>query len=194
MATKKSTAKGAKAPQNAPQVVQSLEGERVVLGTPEVAGSAQLSVEPIGDDRWTVRIVGESNPFLASVSSGYTSQEEAVAAATALLRTKRPVPPKGEPRPIWLDETGNWTIGRARDLWPLAPGVVLVDLRWVGAGEAPDGDGLVVAAWERADRATKSLVSAALDGAQPRVSIVERRLIPTAIAFTIRVEHGKLAL
>jgi hypothetical protein len=194
MATKKSTATGAKAPQNAPQVVQALEGERIILSTPEMTESVQLSVEPIGDDRWTVRIIGESNPFLATVSSGYTSQEEAAAAATALLRTKKPVAPKGEPRPIWLDETGNWTIGRARDLWPLAPGVALVDLRWVGAGPAPDGDALIVAGWEREDWATKSLVSAALDGAQPRVSIVERRLIPTAIAFAIRVEHAKLAL
>jgi hypothetical protein len=130
---------------------------------------------------WTVRMPDHENPYEATISSGYTSQAEAQKAGEKFVLTGRFTAPKGEPAPVWLDDNGTWQLLKVDTLWPVVPTGLLLDF----AG----GRAMVVRTWEITPK-TKAVLKAYESGAQPRVSVVERRVMPETIAFQLRVQSN----
>jgi hypothetical protein len=130
---------------------------------------------------WTVRLPDHENPYEATVSSGYTSQAEAQKAGEKFVLTGRFTAPKGEPTPVWLDDNGPWQLLKVDTLWPVVPTGLLLDFK--------GGRVMVVRTWEITPK-TKAVLKAYENGAQPRVSVVERRVMLEAIAFQLRVQSN----
>jgi hypothetical protein len=128
---------------------------------------------------WIAWLPDQENPFESPISSGYTSREEALRAAERYVRTSDFTAPKSEPHPIWLDTDGAWELIKATQLWPLVPSGLLLDF----AG----GRAMLVRNWELKAKA-KVVLKTYERGAQPRVSVVERRVMPEAIAFKFRLQ------
>ena len=95
------------------------------------------------------------------------------------MRTSDFTAPKGEPHPISLDPNGAWQLIKVTQLWPLVPSGLLLDF----AG----GRAMLVRTWELKTKA-KAVLKTYERGAQPRVSVVERRVMPEAIAFKFRLQ------
>jgi hypothetical protein len=128
---------------------------------------------------WIAWLPDQENPFESPISSGYTSREEALRAAERYVRTSDFTAPKSEPHPISLDPNGAWQLMKVTQLWPLVPSGLLLDF----AG----GRAMLVRTWELKAKA-KAVLKAYERGAQPRVSVVERRVMPEAIAFKFRLQ------
>jgi hypothetical protein len=128
---------------------------------------------------WIAWLPDEENPFESPISSGYTSREEALRAAERYVRTSDFTAPKSEPHPISLDPNGAWQLIKVTQLWPLVPSGLLLDF----AG----GRAMLVRTWELKAKA-KAVLKTYERGAQPRVSVVERRVMPEAIAFKFRLQ------
>ena len=82
---------------------------------------------------------------------------------------------------MWLDVKGPWHLLKVDTLWPVVPIGPLLDF----AG----GRTMVVRTW-KINPKTKALLKAFESGAQPRVSVVERRVMPEAIAFQLRMQSN----
>jgi hypothetical protein len=136
---------------------------------------------------WAVKQRDEENPYEVAISSGYESEREALKVAEKLLRTGKPTAPKSEPFPIWLDDNGPWQLIHGTSLWPVIPTGLLLELSWVGEGPNPGGAGILIRTWEITGK-TKAVREAYEDGAQPRVSIVERRLIPAPVFMQLKAQ------
>jgi hypothetical protein len=78
-----------------------------------------------------------------------------------------------------LDTDGAWELIKVTQLWPLVPSGLLLDF----AG----GRAMLVRNWELKAKA-KAVLKTYERGAQPRVSVVERRVMPEAIAFKFRLQ------
>ena len=128
---------------------------------------------------WIAWLPDQENPFESPISSGYTSREEALRAAERYVRTSDFTAPKSEPHPISLDPNGAWQLIKVTQLWPLVPSGLLLDF----AG----GRAMLVRTWELKAKA-KAVLKTYERGAQPRVSVVERRVMPEAIAFKFRLQ------
>jgi len=128
---------------------------------------------------WIAWLPDQENPFESPISSGYTSREEALRAAERYVRTSDFTAPKSEPHPISLDANGAWQLIKVTQLWPLVPSGLLLDF----AG----GRAMLVRTWELKAKA-KAVLKTYERGAQPRVSVVERRVMPEAIAFKFRLQ------
>ena len=128
---------------------------------------------------WIAWLPDQENPFESPISSGYTSREEALRAAERYVRTSDFTAPKSEPHPISLDPNGAWQLIKVTQLWPLVPSGLLLDF----AG----GRAMLVRTWELKAKA-KAVLKTYERGAQPRVSAVERRVMPEAIAFKFRLQ------
>jgi hypothetical protein len=68
---------------------------------------------------------------------------------------------------------------KVTQLWPLVPSGLLLDF----AG----GRAMLVRTWELKTK-VKAVLKTYERGAQPRVSVVERRVMPEAIAFKFRLQ------
>ena len=130
---------------------------------------------------WTVRMPDHENPYEATISSGYTSRAEAQKAGEKFVRTGDFTAPKGEPVPVWLDDNGPWQLLKVESLWPVVPSGLLLDFK--------GGRAMVVREWEIKAKA-KAVLKAYENGAQPRVSVVERRVMTETIAFQLRVQSN----
>ena len=128
---------------------------------------------------WIAWLPDQENPFESPISSGYTSREEALRAAERYVRTSDFTAPKSEPHPISLDPNGAWQLIKVTQLWPLVPSGLLLDF----AG----GRAMLVRTWELKAKA-KAVLKTYERGAQPRVSVVERRVMSEAIAFKFRLQ------
>jgi hypothetical protein len=128
---------------------------------------------------WIAWLPDQENPFESPISSGYTSREEALRAAERYVRTSDFTAPKSEPHPILLDPNGAWQLIKVTQLWPLVPSGLLLDF----AG----GRAMLVRTWELKTK-VKAVLKTYERGAQPRVSVVERRVMPEAIAFKFRLQ------
>ncbi len=128
---------------------------------------------------WITWLPDQVNPYEATISGGYTSRDEALRAAERFVRTSDFTAPNSEPHPIWLDTDGAWQLIKVTQLWPLVPSGLLLDF----AG----GRAMLVRTWELKSKA-KAVLKAYERGAQPRVSVVERRVMPEAIAFKFRLQ------
>ena len=135
---------------------------------------------------WAVSDYTQGNGFDVTLSAGFTSREEALKAAQAWLLTGKESTPKGEPAPIWLDPEGNWQLLGGTGLWPLAPNHTLLEIRWVGEGPAPDGCGLLLRVNELDLPLARKVKRTYESGLQPRVSIVERRVMGSAMFFKVK--------
>jgi len=153
----------------------------------QTTDAREITVQPATNaGLWAVGDYTQENGFDVTLSAGFTSREEALNAAQAWLLTGKESTPKSEPSPIWLDESGNWQLLRGTGLWPLAPNHTLLEIRWVGDGPAPDGCGLLLRLNELDLPLARKVKRAYEGGAQPRVSIVERRVVSSAMFFTIK--------
>jgi hypothetical protein len=128
---------------------------------------------------WITWLPDQENPYESTISGGYTSRDEALRAAETFVRTGDFTAPKGEPYPIWLDTDGAWQLIKVTQLWPLVPSGLLLDF----AG----GRAMLVRTWELKAK-SKSVLKTYERGAQPRVSVVERRVMPEALAFKFRLQ------
>jgi hypothetical protein len=128
---------------------------------------------------WITWLPDQENPFESPISSGYTSREEALRAAEKFVRTSDFTAPKSEPHPISLDPNGAWQLIKVTQLWPLVPSGLLLDF----AG----GRAMLVRTWELKAKA-KAVLKIYERGAQPRVSVAERRVMSEAIAFKFRLQ------
>jgi hypothetical protein len=134
---------------------------------------------------WITWLPDQENPFESPISSGYTSREEALRAAERYVRTSDFTAPKSEPHPIWLDTDGAWQLIKVTQLWPLVPSGLMLDF----AG----GRAMLVRTWELKSKA-KAVLKTYEKGAQPRVSVVERRVMPEALAFKFRLQINLASL
>jgi|GEM_PF-3239745 len=128
---------------------------------------------------WITWLPEQENPYESTISGGYTSRDEALRAAERYVRTSDFTAPKSEPHPISLDPNGAWQLIKVTQLWPLVPSGLLLDF----AG----GRAMLVRTWELKAKA-KAVLKTYERGAQPRVSVVERRVMPEAIAFKFRLQ------
>jgi hypothetical protein len=128
---------------------------------------------------WITWLPDQENPYESTISGGYTSRDEALRAAERFVRTSDFTAPKSEPHPISLDPNGAWQLIKVTQLWPLVPSGLLLDF----AG----GRAMLVRTWELKAKA-KAVLKTYERGAQPRVSVVERRVMPEAIAFKFRLQ------
>ena len=128
---------------------------------------------------WITWLPDQENPYESTISGGYTSRDEALRAAERYVRTSDFTAPKSEPHPISLDPNGAWQLIKVTQLWPLVPSGLLLDF----AG----GRAMLVRTWELKAKA-KAVLKTYERGAQPRVSVVERRVMPEAIAFKFRLQ------
>ena len=180
----------AKNPKQSPleEITFEVNGQATTL-TLVTEGKAQRAlVEPAArPGLWAVKQPDEENPYEVAISSGYTSEREAIKVAEKLLRTGKPTAPKSEPHPIWLDENGPWQLIHGTSLWPVIPTGLLLELSWRGEGPNPGGAGVMIRTWELRGK-TKAVRTAYEDGQQPRVSIVERRLIPATIFMQLKAQ------
>jgi hypothetical protein len=169
-------------------ITTEVVGEATTLSL-EVDGITKRAlVEPTArPGLWVVKQPDEENPYEVAISSGYASEPEALKVAEKLLRTGKPTAPKSEPFPIWLDDNGPWQLLNGTGLWPVIPSGLLLELSWVGEGPNPGGVGILIRTWEMTGK-TKAVRKAYEDGAQPRVSIVERRLIPATVFMQLKAQ------
>ena len=128
---------------------------------------------------WLVWLPDQQNPYESPISGGYASRDEAIRAAEPYVRTCDFTAPKREPRPIWLDPDGAWQLIKVTQLWPLVPSGLLLDFK--------GGRGMLVRQWELKGKAGEVL-KAYKRGAQPRISVVERRVMSEATAFEFRLK------
>ena len=101
-------------------------------------------------------------------------------------------------RKRWVENGGEWLRFSEADqarmrqllggigLWPLAPNHTLLELRWVGDGPAPDGCGLLLRLNELDLPLARKVKRTYESGLQPRVSIVERRVMGSAMFFKVK--------
>lgn len=134
---------------------------------------------------WITWLPDHENPYESTISGGYTSRDEALRAAERFVRTSEFTAPKCEPHPIWLDADGAWQLMKITPLWPLVPSGLMLDF----AG----GRAMLVRTWELKTKA-KAVLKAYEKGAQPRVSVVERRVMPEALAFKFRLQVNLASL
>jgi hypothetical protein len=169
-------------------ITTEVVGEATTLSL-EIDGTTKRAlVEPAArPGLWAVKQPDEENPYEVAISSGYASEREALKVAEKLLRTGKPAAPKSEPFPIWLDDNGPWRLLNGTGLWPVIPTGLLLELSWVGEGPNPGGVGILIRTWEITGK-TKAVRKAYEDGAQPRVSIVERRLIPATVFMQLKAQ------
>ena len=128
---------------------------------------------------WIAWQPDHENQLEATISGGYTSRDEALRAAERFVRTSDFTAPKCEPHPIWLDTDGAWQLMKVTPLWPLVPSGLMLDF----AG----GRAMLVRTWELKTKA-KAVLKSYEKGGQPRVSVVERRVMPEALAFKFRLQ------
>jgi hypothetical protein len=134
---------------------------------------------------WITWLPDQKNPYEATISGGYTSRDEALRAAERYVCTSDFTAPKSEPHPIWLDADGAWRLIKVTPLWPLIPSALMLDF----AG----GRAMLVRTWELKSKA-KAVLKSYEKGAQPRVSVVERRVMSEDLAFGFRLEHNRAML
>jgi hypothetical protein len=163
------------------------DGKSLLRRRDQTTDAREITVQPATvAGLWAVGDYTQENGFDVTLSAGFTSREEALNAAQAWLLTGKESTPKSEPSPIWLDESGNWQLLRGTGLWPLAPNHTLLEIRWVGDDPAPDGCGLLLRLNELDLPLARKVKRAYEGGAQPRVSIVERRVVSSAMFFKIK--------
>jgi hypothetical protein len=163
------------------------DGKSLIKRRDQQSDAREITVQPAANaGLWAVGDYTQQNGFDVTLSSGFTSREEALNAAQAWLLKGKESTPKSEPAPIWLDDSGNWQLLSGTGLWPLAPNHTLLELRWVGDGPAPDGCGLLLRLNELDLPLARKVKRAYEAGAQPRVSIVERRVMGSAMFFQVK--------
>jgi hypothetical protein len=128
---------------------------------------------------WITWLPDQENPYESPISGGYTSRDEAIRAAERYVRTCEFIAPKGEPRPIWLNPAGEWQLIKVTQLWPLVPSGLLLDFK--------GGRGMLVREWELKGKSGE-VIKAYKRGAQPQISVVERRVMSEATAFEFRLK------
>jgi hypothetical protein len=128
---------------------------------------------------WITWLPDQENPYESTISGGYTSRDEAIRAAERYVRTCEFTAPKGEPRPIWLNPAGEWQLIKITQLWPLVPSGLLLDFK--------GGRGMLVREWELKGK-SQEVIKAYKRGAQPQISVVERRVMSEATAFEFRLK------
>ena len=162
------------------------EGKSLLKRRDQKTDAREITVQPAANPGlWAVGDYTQQNAFDVTLSSGYTSREEALNAAQAWLLTGKESTPTSEPAPIWLDPEGNWQLLDGIGLWPLAPNHTLLSLGWVGDGPAPDGRGLLLRLNELDLPLARKVKRTYESGLQPRVSIVERRVMGSAMFFKV---------
>ena len=188
MAAPKKTGAGApKFTLNASLLLTESEGKSLLKRRDQKTDAREITVQPAANaGLWAVGDYTQQNAFDVTLSSGFTSREEALKAAQAWLLTGKESTPKGEPSPIWLDESGNWKLVDGAGLWPLAPNHTLLTIRWVGEGPAPDGYGLLLRLNELDLPLARKVKRTYESGLQPRVSIVERRVMGSVMFFKVK--------
>jgi hypothetical protein len=188
MAAPKKTGAGApKFTLNASLLLTESEGKSLLKRRDQKTDAREITVQPAANaGLWAVGDYTQQNGFDVTLSSGFTSREEALNAAQAWLLTGKESTPKSEPAPIWLDPEGNWQLLSGTGLWPLAPNHTLLELRWVGDGPAPDGCGLLLRLNELDLPLARKVKRTYESGLQPRVSIVERRVMGSAMFFKVK--------
>jgi len=134
---------------------------------------------------WITWLPDQVNPYEATISGGYTSRDEALRAAERFVRTSDFTAPNSEPHPIWLDADGAWQLMKVTPLWPLIPSALMLDF----AG----GRAMLVRTWELKSKA-KAVLKAYEKGAQPRVSVIDRRVMSADLAFEFRLKHNRAML
>jgi hypothetical protein len=163
------------------------DGKSLLKRRDQQSDAREITVQPAANaGLWAVGDYTQQNGFDVTLSSGFTSREEALNAAQAWLLKGKESTPKSEPAPIWLDDSGNWQLLSGTGLWPLAPNHTLLELRWVGGGSAPDGCGLLLRVNELDLPLSRKVKRAYEGGLQPRVSIVERRVMGSAMFFKVK--------
>ena len=186
-APKKSGARAPKFTLDASLLLTESDGKSLLKRRDQKTDTREITVQPAPNaGLWTVGDYTQQNGFDVTLSSGFMSREEALNAAQAWLLTGKESTPKNEPAPIWLDPEGNWQLLSGTGLWPLAPNHTLLELRWVGDGPAPDGCGLLLRLNELELPLARKVKRTYESGLQPRVSIVERRVMGSAMFFKVK--------
>ena len=186
-APKKSGAGAPKFTLDASLLLTESEGKSLIKRRDQKSDAREITVQPAANaGLWAVGDYTQQNGFDVTLSSGFTSREEALNAAQAWLLKGKESTPKSEPAPIWLDPEGNWQLLGGIGLWPLAPNHTLLELRWVGDGPAPDGCGLLLRLNELDLPLARKVKRTYESGLQPRVSIVERRVMGSAMFFKVK--------
>ena len=144
---------------------------------------------------WVVSDFTQPNGFDVTLSSGYTSIEEALNAAQDWILLGKETTPSGEPTPVWLDDAGRWRALRFISLWPIGPRHGMLELEFLGEGTpANDGCALLLRQNEMELPGADAVLEALHNGIQPHVSIVERRLMARSLFYEFRVKASLEAL
>ncbi|MEI7605677.1 MAG: hypothetical protein WCJ78_05835 [Chloroflexota bacterium] len=171
-------------------------GDETILRKVDAPDSGGITIKPAKNPGlWLVSDYTQPNGFDVTLSAGYTSIEEALNAAQDWILTGAEAAPAGEPTPAWIDEAGRWRALRFISLWPIGPRHGMLELEFLGEGTpANDGCALLLRQNEMELPGADAVLEALHNGIQPRVSIVERRLMPRSLFFEFRVKASLEAL
>lgn len=179
-----------------PRLMRTDSGDETIVRKVDEPDSGGITIKPAKTPgRWVVSDFTQPNGFDVTLSSGYTSIEEALNAAQDWILLGKETTPSGEPTPVWLDDAGRWRALRFISLWPIGPRHGMLELEFLGEGTpANDGCALLLRQNEMELPGADAVLEALHNGIQPHVSIVERRLMARSLFYEFRVKASLEAL
>ena len=179
-----------------PRLTRTDSGDETIVRKVDEPDSGGITIKPAKTPGlWVVSDFTQPNGFDVTLSSGYTSIEEALNAAQDWILLGKETTPSGEPTPVWLDDAGRWRALRFISLWPIGPRHGMLELEFLGEGTpANDGCALLLRQNEMELPGADAVLEALHNGIQPHVSIVERRLMARSLFYEFRVKASLEAL